>query len=190
MGPFISHSGVRFIWMHVCNAVCTDLDLLVLPFIPVGSVQPLLVGLWCCCRILSGWRQLSSFWCISYNVQVQARERQHQFFLVVQQLTKICLKFFVAKFHCSCLNFKMSCSDFFFSKLKGRVSYSPCVFWAIHLYVKLEAVLKYASSSSFINLVNWLVSEVHQTDLNNLRIDVAVLLVGSINCWIDDWENS
>lgn len=53
------------------------------------------------------------FGVLANYVQEQARERQHQFFLVVQQLTKICLKFFVAKFHCSCLNFKMSCSDFF-----------------------------------------------------------------------------
>lgn len=35
---------------HVCDAVCADLDSLILPLIPVGTV---LVGLWCChrCRV-------------------------------------------------------------------------------------------------------------------------------------------
>lgn len=35
---------------HVCDAVCADLDLLILPLIPVGTV---LVGLRCChgCRV-------------------------------------------------------------------------------------------------------------------------------------------
>lgn len=83
LDPLISHSGVWSIRMHVCDDVCTDLDLLILLFIPIRTVQPLLVRLWCCHRLPSGWRRLSSFWCISYNVQEQARERQHQFFLVV-----------------------------------------------------------------------------------------------------------